>query len=269
MTATTTETWVQAKGARLYVRSEGPEDAAAFMFCNSLATDHSMWNAQATLLAGRYRVLRYDRRGHGKSEAPAGAYSMAMLVEDALAVLDHFGVRRTSYMGLSLGGMTGIGLCLAHPERIERLVCCDCRADAPAEFRASWDERIAAVRAGGMQAVLQATIERWLRPAFRQADPATVKRVEAMILHTPVAGYEGCGRAIQGLDYLKDLGRMRVPTLYVTGEFDAGAMPPVMQAMADATPGARLAVMSESHHLPNIDNEKAFEAAIAGFVGLR
>ena len=104
---------------------------------------------------------------------------------------------------------------------------------------------------------------------FPKADPATVKRIEAMILHTPVAGYEGCGRAIQGLDYFRDLGRMRVPTLYVTGEFDAGAMPPVMQAMAEATPGARLAVVPGSHHLPNIDNEKAFEAAIAAFVGLR
>ncbi|MBW8267983.1 alpha/beta fold hydrolase [Caldovatus aquaticus] len=264
-----TETWVQAKGARLYARADGREDAPAILLCNSLASDHTMWDAQVPLLSARYRVLRYDRRGHGRSEAPEGPYSLPMLVADALAVLDRFGVRRAAFMGLSLGGMTGIGLCLAHPERVERLVCCDCRADAPEPFRASWDERIATVRAGGMQAVLQPTIERWLRPAFREADPAAVRRVEAMILGTPVAGYEGCARAIQGLDYFKDLGRMRVPTLYVTGEFDAGAPPEVMRAMAEATPGGRLAVVPGSHHLPNIDNEAGFAAAIGEFLGLR
>jgi 3-oxoadipate enol-lactonase len=263
----TTDTMVQAKGAKLYARSEGRADAPALMFCNSLATDHTMWDAQARLLGARYRLLRYDRRGHGRSEAPDVPYSMAMLVEDAIAVMDHFGVTRTAYMGLSLGGMTGLGLALHHPDRIERLVCCDCRADAPAEFRTSWDDRVAAVRQGGMQAVLQPTIERWLRPGFRESDPAGVKRIETLILSTPVAGYAGCGRAIQNLDYFKDLGRMAVPTLYVTGEFDAGAMPPVMQAMAEATPGARLAVVPGSHHLPNVDNEAAFANAIGGFVG--
>ncbi len=260
-----------APGAALFTRVDpGPDsDAPWIVLSNSLAADHAMWNPQMPLLTGRYNVLRYDTRGHGASDAPAGPYSFDMLVADVAAVMDFHQVRRATYMGLSLGGMTGLGLALAHPERVERLVCCDARADAPEGFVKSWDDRIASVEAGGMESILAVTVERWLVPSFRAAHPDAVADIRRMILATQPAGYRGCAEALKRLDYLKDLGRLAVPTLYVVGAEDGGAPPAVMQAMADATPGARMETVPEAAHIANVDNAKGFEKAVSGFLGLR
>ncbi len=124
---------VAARGASLFTRVDGAErsDAPWIVLSNSLAADHTMWDPQIPALTARYRVLRYDTRGHGASDAPEGPYDFDMLVADVIAVMDHHGVERATFMGLSLGGMTGLGLALAHPQRLSRLVCCDARADAP------------------------------------------------------------------------------------------------------------------------------------------
>jgi 3-oxoadipate enol-lactonase len=165
--------------------------------------------------------------------------------------------------------MTGLGLALKHPGRIEKLVCCDARADAPEPYVKGWDERIALVDRSGMPGILGATIERWLTPTFRKENPEVVARVEQMILSTPVAGYKGAAAALKQLDYLKDLPRMTVPTLFVVGAEDAGAPPDVMQRMADAVPGARLAVIPNAAHVANIDNAPGFHEAVAEFLGLK
>ena len=264
---------VQVAGAKLFTRMNGDEahpDAPWLVLSNSLAADHSMWDPQIPLLTQRYRVLRYDTRGHGRSDAPEGPYDFGMLVADVVAVMDHHGVDQATFMGLSLGGMTGLGLALAHPGRVGRLICCDARADAPEPFRQGWDDRLALIeRAGGMSGIVQGTLERWLHPAFRAADSETVARVEAMILATPVAGYRGCAAALKSLDYAKDLHRIAQPTLFVAGAEDLAAPPAVMRAMADAVPGAQLVVVPDAAHLPNLDNRAGFEAAVAAFLGLR
>lgn len=261
---------VPVPGGELFVRVDaGPTaDAPVLLLSNSLAADHTMWDPQIPLLTSRYKVVRYDTRGHGQSDAPAGDYSFAMLVDDARAVLDHVGVARASYMGLSLGGMTGLGFALTYPERLDRLVVCDARADNPPPFVKSWDDRLAAIDAGGLAAILAGTLERWLVPSFRAARPDVVARVEAMILATSPVGYRGCAAALKRLDYAKDLGRITTPTLYVVGAEDAGAPPAVMRAMADATPAAAFALIDHAAHLPNLDNEAGFAAAITSFLGL-
>ncbi len=257
-------------GASLHTRiDDGPgPDAPWIVLSNSLAADHTMWDRQIPLLTGRYRVLRYDTRGHGASDAPEGPYSFDMLVGDVLAVMDHHGIARAAFMGLSLGGMTGLGLALSRPERVDRLVCCDARADAPEGFVKSWDDRIAAVGSGGTAAILAATVERWLVPAFRAAHPAVVRDVERMILATSASGYRGCAEALKRLDYLKDIARMSVPVLYVVGAEDMAAPPDAMRAMAAATPGSRLAIVADAAHLANLDNAEGFEAAVSGFLEL-
>ncbi len=264
-------TRVPVKGGSLYSRIEASErsDPSWLILSNSLAADHTMWDPQLPALAARYRVLRYDTRGHGLSDAPDGPYSFDMLVDDVVALMDHHGIERAAYMGLSLGGMTGLGLALKHPQRVERLVCCDARADAPEPFVKSWDERLAAIEREGMRGILQGTIERWLTPTFRKENPEVVARVEQMILGTSLAGYRGCAEALKRLDYLKDLARITVPTLFVVGAEDAGAPPDVMRRMAEAVPGARLAVVPDAAHIANMDNAAGFYEAVADFLELR
>jgi 3-oxoadipate enol-lactonase len=263
-------TRVPVKGGSLYSRIEASErsDPSWLILSNSLAADHTMWDAQIPALTSRYRVLRYDTRGHGLSDAPEGPYSFDMLVEDVVALMDHHGIDKASYMGLSLGGMTGLGLALKHPGRVEKLVCCDARADAPEPFVKGWDDRLAVVAREGMRGILQGTMERWLVPSFRKENPDETARVEQMILSTSVAGYRGCAEALKKLDYLKDLPRLTVPTLFVVGAEDAGAPPDAMRVMAEAVPGARLAIVPNAAHIANIDNTAGFYEAVADFLGL-
>ena len=259
MTETTT-----AKG--LFTRVDGGGDRPWLVLGHSLASDHGMWDGEVPALAERYRVLRFDMRGHGASTPPLGAYRFGDLVDDVIAVMDHHGVAAASFMGLSLGGMTGLGLALAHPERVERLVCCAARADAPDMFRRAWDERYELVTRRGTEGLVDSTLERWLTASFRAAHPAAVAKVAAGIRGTSDQGYKACIAALKSLDYLKDLGTLRVPTLYVAGAADESIPLAVMEEMARVTPGARLAVVRDAGHIININQPEAFAAALAGFL---
>jgi 3-oxoadipate enol-lactonase len=172
------------------------------------------------------------------------------------------------FMGLSLGGMTALGMALTHPARLEKIVCCDARADGPEAFIKSWDERLAAIDKGGLAAIVGGTLDRWLVQSFRDANPDTTARIRAMILATPVAGYKGCAEALKRLDYLKDMGRIATPSLFVVGREDLGAPVAAMQEMAARVPSAQLAIIDNAAHLPNVDNATAFNATIAPFLGL-
>ncbi len=254
---------VKSGEARLSVKVEGPVGKPWILLSNSLATDLHMWDGQIGFLAETHRVVRYDTRGHGQSTAPQGPYDLDMLVEDMLAVLDHVGADRANVMGLSLGGMTALGLGLAHPDRVRRMVVCDARADNPPPFVASWDDRIAAIERGGMAAIVSGTLERW----FTGRASADLRvRAEAMILATAVPGFAGCARALQGLNYLHRLGELTVPVRYVVGSEDMAAPVAAMQAMADATPGARLTVLPGLAHIPAMEDPAAFQDAVMNWL---
>ena len=259
---------VAREGFRLAAYVSGRADGKWIVLSNSLAANAAMWEPQLPLLEKRYRVLRYDTRGHGGSDAPRPPYSFADLVGDVVALMDHFGIERADYMGLSLGGMTGLGLALAHPERVDRLVCCDARADNPPPFVAMWDARIAAISRGGMEAILDATLERWFSADFASRDPAGLAAAGEMVLATDPQGYRGCAEALKTLDYLKDLGAMKVPVLYVVGSEDMGAPPATMRAMAEATPGAEFVAVADAAHIANMDRPAGFGRAIATFLDL-
>lgn len=256
---------VTSAGAELSVRVDGDEGGEKpwLLLSNSLAADLTMWDDQIALLTRTHRVVRYDTRGHGQSTATEGAYSFPMLVADMVAVLDHVGAAEADVIGLSLGGMTALGLGLAHPGRVRRIVVCDARADAPSPFVQSWDDRIAAIRAGGMEAVVAGTLERWFTPACA----AGVKdRAAAMIRATSTTGYIGCAGALKTLDYLRELGAMRPPVVYLGGEQDMGAPVAAMAAMAAATPGARHVILPGLAHVPNMEDPAAFAAALADWL---
>lgn len=235
---------------------------------NSLAADHHMWDGQIAPLARAYRVLRYDTRGHGASDAPAGPLRSSDLVDDVLCIMDHLQIGQAAFMGLSLGGMTGLLAALDYPDRITHLICCDARATMPPAARAGWDERQSAARQRGMNAVLADTLDRWLMPETRAARPEVEAAARSMILGTSVEGYSACIDAIQQFDLMTRLQDLSVPTLYVTGDHDTGAPPEIMQAMAAATPGSRLAFVRNAAHLSNLDNPDGFSACLRPFLGI-
>lgn len=255
-------------GYALNCEVDGPDGAEWIVLSNSLGADLSMWNDQMSLLTSRYRVLRYDTRGHGGSDTPEGPYSFADLTGDVLRLMDHFGIEKAAFMGLSMGGMTGLGLAIDHPDRVSRVVCADGRADAPAPFRANWDQRIEKVEAGGLAAIVDGTIASWLTEDWRAANPDRVEAIRSMVLGNDPQGYIACCLALKELDYLKRLGSAGVPILYVGGRQDMGAAPEVMQAMADATPAGVYVPVENAAHVANINAPEAFNEAIQGFLGL-
>jgi 3-oxoadipate enol-lactonase len=248
---------------RLFHRLEGAEGAPLVVLSNSLGTHHGMWDAQMPALTRRFRVLRYDTRGHGRSDAPQGPYALADLARDVLRLIDELGVSRVRFCGLSLGGMTGTWLAAHAPQRIGRLVLANTSSYVGSPE--VWNARIQAVTRGGMAAVTEGVIERWFTPEFRAAMPAEVERIRQMLLTTPAEGYIACASAVRDMDLRGDLASVRCPTLVISGERDP-ALPPSHGAfIAEHVAGARSMELA-AMHLSNIEARDAFTAALTGFL---
>lgn len=259
---------VRLPGVALNTRVDGSDEAPWIVLSNSLGSNLSMWDGQIGFLTRKYRVLRYDHRGHGASEVPEGPYSFDQLVGDVIGLMDHYRIDKADWIGLSMGAMTGMGLALHHPDRFGRMVIADGRADAPEMFCAMWDERIAVVSQGGTEAIADGTLGLWLTADWRAAHPDETAAVRAMIAATDKKGYIACCQALKDLDYLRHLGSVGLPLLYVGGSEDKGAAPEVMRAMAKATPGARFVEIPGAAHVANINAPEAFEAAVTDFLGI-
>jgi 3-oxoadipate enol-lactonase len=245
----------------LHHRLEGPAEAPVLALASSVGSDLSMWEPQAAALSGRFRVLRYDHRGHGGSPVPAGPYSIADLGGDLLALLDRLELERVHLCGLSLGGMVGMWVAAHAPERVERLVVCCTAAHFPP--RELWDERARVVRAEGMGALVDATMERWLTASFRAAAPEVESRLRATFEATPPEGYAGCCEAIRDMDLRPALSAIAAPTLVIAGAEDPATPPAWGEAIAGAIPDARLEVLAEAAHLANLERPEALTAAVA------
>jgi len=239
----------------------------AVLFAHSLGSDHSIWDAQKSALAGRHTVIAYDIRGHGKTPATPGAYDFDLLADDALALMDALRIARASFVGISLGGMIGQALALKAPRRLEKLVLADTTAAYPPEARASWPERIRQIEASGLEPLVQPTLERWFTAAFRAAQPEVVARIGELIRRTPPAGYVGCCHAIAALDFAARLKEIATPTLVLVGEQDAGTPPAMAEALAAGIPGARCVVINNAAHLANIEQAEAFNRLLLDFLG--
>ncbi|MEM9230616.1 MAG: 3-oxoadipate enol-lactonase [Pseudomonadota bacterium] len=254
---------VELPGVVLNTAVDGPDGAPWIVLSNSLGASLAMWDPQMALLTRTYRVLRYDTRGHGQSDAPPGPYSFDALIGDVLALMDHYRIEQAHFMGLSMGGMTGLGLALTDPGRFRGVICADGRADAPPPFRAMWDDRIAKVSQGGLEAIVEGTLASWLTDDWRMANPGPTEAIRKMVLSNAPDGYIACCEALKTLDYLKDLSHVSCPVLYIGGALDKGAPPEVMQAMAAATPGATYVQIAAAAHVANINAPEAFNAALA------
>ncbi len=254
---------VRVGAVDLAARIDGDGAKPWIVLSNSLASNYNMWDEQVGALSRTHRILRYDARGHGRSAAPPGPYDFRDLVGDLLGLLDHLKIDKADLLGLSLGGMTMLGIAIEHPKRVNRVICCDARSDAVPPFIASWDARVASIReAGGMRGVVDFTLERWFTPAFRERKPETVRAIEAMILGTDPEGYIACTAALKKLDYKRSLGKIAAPALFVCGAQDQAAQPAVMREMAQLTPGAAYAEVDPGAHICNVENPERFNAIV-------
>ena len=233
---------------------------------HSLCCDISMWQPQLAALEKRFTLLRFDTRGHGRSEAPAGAYTFAQLTDDVLGLLDALQVERTHFCGLSMGGMICQHLALKAPERLGRLVLSSTSSRLPPEAGALWAERIRVAREQGMAAHVEGTLARWFTAPFRAAHPEEMARIGALIAATPVDGYAGCAAAIAQLDITQRLPAVKAPTLVVVGSEDAGTPPAMAQAIAAAIPVARLEIIPSASHLCNIEQSGVFNRLLLDFL---
>jgi 3-oxoadipate enol-lactonase len=244
----------------------GPASAPVVTLSHSLATSLSMWQPQVQALAGRFRVLRYDTRGHGGTDAPAGPYSLALLAEDASALLRALGVSRTHFVGLSLGGMIGQQLALTHPEQIRSLVLCDTTSRIAPEARAGWEERIRTTERQGMEAHVEPTIGRWFTPPFRERRPEVIERVTPLIRATSPVGYIGCCHAIKALDLTDRLREIERPTLVIVGEDDPGTPVAAARVIHERVRDSQLVILPAASHLSNLEQPDAFNQALGAFL---
>ena len=253
----------EVDGAGMHYREDGQADTPVLVLSNSLGTDLTMWEPQVADFSRRFRVVRYDTRGHGASAVTPGPYTIEQLGRDALGLLDGLGISRAHFCGLSMGGMIGMWLAVHAPERLDRLVLCNTAALlGPREM---WDARIAAVESGGMAAIAPAGLARWFtEPALRRPH-AMVEAMRRVLLATSPEGYSACCAAIRDMDQRDAIAAVRAPTLVITGTRDVATPPADGQFLAQRIPGAHY-VELDAAHLSNIEAADQFSDAVLSFL---
>lgn len=238
----------------------GPADAPAVLLAGSLGSTVEMWEPQVAVLAERFRVVRFDTRGHGRSPVPDGPYALDDLVDDVVDLLDRLGLDRVHVVGLSLGGITAMRLAAREPQRVDRLalLCTSSRFPSPQ----AWHDRAAAVRAGGTASIASAVVERWFTAGLRSREPEVVARWEAMIGATSDEGYASCCTLLADMDLTDDLPRIVAPTLVVAAAEDPATPPDQLRTIAAAVPGARLEVVGAAAHLVNLEQPDVVNALL-------
>ena len=257
---------VEANGIHIHYELSGKKQAPVVVLGHSLACSQVMWWPQLELLETHFRVLRYDTRGHGQTEAPPGSYTLEQLVTDAIGMLDALSLDQVHWVGLSMGGMIGQGLVLDHPGRFSSLVLADTAAIIPAEAQPVWQTRIDAATNGGMQAVADSTLERWFTPTYLQQHTVEVDRIRQQILTTPVDGYVGCSEAIRRLNYLHRLEAVDLRTLIMVGADDPGTPVAASEAMHAQITNSQLVVIPHAAHLSNIEQAQIFNDNLMRFL---
>lgn len=236
-------------------------------FVTGIANDLTLWDGQVPALAGDFRILRYDLRGHGGSEATGGDYSMALLVEDLKALLDAQKIQKTSLVGLGLGGALAQAFAIEHPDRLDRLMPCCCRARMVPDFAAMWHKLRETVRQNGLETIVEPTVQRWFSEDFKAAHPDVLDSIRRMIRGTTLEGYLGVTAAFLALDVEDRLQEIRAPTLYVSGAEDKlGGPPALMQGLSGKVKGARHVSVPNAAHIANIQNPEGFNRVLGEFL---
>jgi 3-oxoadipate enol-lactonase len=257
---------IDANGCSIHVEIEGPDNAPVLILSNSLGTTLHMWDGQAAPFTQHFRLVRFDRRGHGKSALPAGPYSMEILGRDVLAIMDALGIKRANWCGLSMGGMEGMWLGANAPERFERMVLSNTSSFFP--DKKGWDDRLALVREKGVPAFAAANMERWFTKGFRDRDPAAIAAMAEMFSATPLDGYLNCAMAVRDMDHRELLPRVKVPTLVIIGRHDPATTPEAGEYICSQIPGVERFVI-DAAHISNIEQPQQFNDAVLKFLRRR
>jgi 3-oxoadipate enol-lactonase len=245
----------------------GPPGAPAVTLSHPLGATLRIWDAHVPALTPRFRVLRYDTRGHGGSEVPPGPCTLEQMADDVVGLLDAAGIARTHFVGMSMGGLVGMTLALTHPDRVRSLVLCDTTACYGPALEAMWRERLRVAETAGMtEELIGRTVAVWFTPDFLARGKAQVDRVREMLRRTDPRGYAAAIRAIGFVDLRPRLGAIRCPTLVVVGEDDPGTPPAMAREIADRIPGARLEVLPGARHAAVVERAEEFTRLLLEFL---
>jgi 3-oxoadipate enol-lactonase len=247
---------------RIHYREDGDPSGAPVVFANSLGTDLRLWDDVVALLPPGLRIIRYDKRGHGLSSCPPAPYSMGALVTDAERLLDHLGVRDCVFVGLSIGGMIAQGLAVKRLDLVRGMVISNTAAKIGTSRM--WEDRIAAIRDGGIEALADAVMERWFSKAFRQTEALTAWR--NMLVRQPAEGYMGCAAAISGTDFYSTTATLTLPTLAIAGTEDGSTPPDLVRETAELVKGSRFHLMRGAGHLPCVEKPGEYAELLTDFL---
>ena len=254
----------KANGITINYQIDGPDNGPCLVFSNSLATTIAMWDEQAAALKDKFRVLRYDQRGHGATDAPAGRYPFDTLLADALGLLDALSIRKAHFAGLSMGGATALGLAEKYPDRFDRIIVCDSPCQSTPQSSQQWEERIVVASKKGMAALVEPTIARWFPAEIVAKNPPHVDKVRGMIRDTPVNGFIGCAAALGAHDYASAVASVKCPVLFLVGEKDAPG--PAMRKLNEKLAGSHFVELPGAGHISNLDRPAEFSRAIRDFL---
>ena len=254
---------IKANGIDIHYEVEG--SGPWLTMSHSLACDLHMWDPQMPVLTKRFKVLRFDTRGHGQSSAPAGEYTLEQMADDVKGLLDGLGIKQTHWAGLSMGGMIGQAFALKYPGVFQSLVLADTTSRRPPDAAKMWGDRIETARTRGMDALVESTLARWFTEPYRNSRKDVMQRIGDGIRKTPVEGFAGCCAAISRVDYLDRLGEIKAPALVMVGEHDHGTPPEAARKIRENLPGSELKIIPSAAHLSNIEQTEAFNQALTAF----
>ncbi|MBQ1764123.1 MAG: alpha/beta fold hydrolase [Aquincola sp.] len=251
---------------QLQVALQGTDSGLPIVLSHALGLDLHMWDGLAAELGKSHPVLRYDHRGHGGSAVPEAAFTMDDLVDDAARLIREWGRGPVLFIGLSMGGMVGQGLAIRHPELVKGVVLANTTSQYPDAAKTAWVQRIETVKAGGMAAVADMVVQRYLHEDHRQAHPAQAEALRSRLLRTSAQGYAAACAAVMSVDWQARLGEVKAPTLVIAGARDAGATPAMAQAIAEQVPGAQLEVLADASHLSVQETPAEFNRLLQAFI---
>jgi 3-oxoadipate enol-lactonase len=258
--------YIQGNGISIHYQIDGPENAPTVVLSHSLAANLRMWDGQMSALLQHFRVLRYDTRGHGQTDAPTGNYTLELLARDLFSLMDGLRIDAAHFVGLSMGGMIGQAAALENSSRFHSISLCDTSSRLPPEALPIWKERIATAQSEGMDAMVEPTIGRWFSQAFQERCGTVVDPIRAMIRSTPLAGYCGCSQAIMGLNLTEQIAIITLPTLLIVGRDDPGTPVAAHKVIQQQIAGSELIVIPDALHFSNIEQRETFNTELVKFL---
>jgi 3-oxoadipate enol-lactonase len=259
------ERFVELQGVTFHCLLEGPAGAPWMVFAHSLATDLTIWNEVVAEFAGRFRILRYDQRGHGKTSVPSGPYSFDMLVDDGATLMEYFDITDAVFVGVSMGAVTALLLASRHSARLRAAIVCDGQPSSSTNASEIWEQRAALACQASMQALVEPTVERWFRPSYVASNSSRLNEVRAMIRSTPVEGYIQSTYALHDYDVREECRSIRMPLLLLVGAQD-GTLPAEMHALHATIAHSKFVMIEDAGHLPNVEQAGLVSDAVADFL---